>query len=126
MRLPFVRYAGPSYVIAESGGKLLDYPNERRRKHDTPAPPILRRGTVCEHDGAAMAVTESLAGRRILITGAGSGIGAVTARVLIDQGARVAIIDRDGGAVRRTAESFEPGTCLGFEGDVVDGAAIER
>jgi NADP-dependent 3-hydroxy acid dehydrogenase YdfG len=73
-----------------------------------------------------MAVTESLAGRRILITGAGSGIGAVTARLLIDQGARVAIIDRDGGAVRRTAESFEPGTCLGFEGDVVDGAAIER
>jgi NAD(P)-dependent dehydrogenase (short-subunit alcohol dehydrogenase family) len=73
-----------------------------------------------------MAVTESLAGRRILITGAGSGIGAVTARLLIDQGARVAIIDRDGAAARRTAESFEPGKSLGLEGDVVDGAAIER
>ena len=34
-------------------------------------------------------------GRRILITGAGTGIWATTARLLAARGARVAILDRD-------------------------------
>ena len=51
-----------------------------------------------------MAETRIFAGRRILITGAGSGIGAVTARALVELGARVAILDRDGAAAQRTAE----------------------
>src|SRR6478736_540567 len=38
---------------------------------------------------------EELAGRRILVTGAGSGIGLATAQVLQGQGARVAAVVQD-------------------------------
>ena len=40
----------------------------------------------------------SFAGRRAIVTGGASGIGAATARLLRDRGARVAVIDRAGGA----------------------------
>ena len=43
--------------------------------------------------------------RRILITGGGAGIGATTARALAKEGARIAILDRDGAAAERTAGS---------------------
>jgi len=68
----------------------------------------------------------ALAGRRILITGSGAGIGATTARVAVGLGARVAIFDRDGAAARRTAGALGDGNALAVEGDVTDGDAIER
>jgi len=40
----------------------------------------------------------SFAGRRAIVTGGASGIGAATARLLRERGARVAVIDRAGGA----------------------------
>jgi NAD(P)-dependent dehydrogenase (short-subunit alcohol dehydrogenase family) len=46
----------------------------------------------------------SLDGRRIVVTGGGSGIGQATARRAAAEGARVAVWDRDGDAARATAE----------------------
>lgn len=66
----------------------------------------------------------SFDGRRILITGAGTGIGAATAKHLAELGARVAILDRDGDAARRTADALgERG--LAWAADVTDPAACE-
>jgi NAD(P)-dependent dehydrogenase (short-subunit alcohol dehydrogenase family) len=64
-------------------------------------------------------------GRTGLVTGAGSGIGAATARRLIEDGGRVTGMDRDEAGLKRTtaalgplAERFTP-----FVGDVTDKAA---
>jgi NAD(P)-dependent dehydrogenase (short-subunit alcohol dehydrogenase family) len=67
-----------------------------------------------------------LAGRRILITGSGAGIGATTAQTAVALGARVAIFDRDGAAARRTAGDLGDGNAFAVEGDVTDAGAIER
>lgn len=45
-----------------------------------------------------------LAGRRVLVTGAASGIGLATARLFQREGARVAMLDRDGAALTKAAE----------------------
>ena len=71
-------------------------------------------------------MTESLAGRRILITGAGAGIGATTARAAVELGARVAILDRDGPAANGTAQALGPQRALAVIGDVTDASAIAR
>lgn len=68
----------------------------------------------------------ALTGRRILITGSGAGIGAVTARTAVELGARVAIFDRDGDAAHRVATGLGSENALAVAGDVTDGAAIER
>jgi NAD(P)-dependent dehydrogenase (short-subunit alcohol dehydrogenase family) len=47
-----------------------------------------------------------LAGRRILVTGAASGIGIETARLCAREGARVALLDRDAAANTRAAQSI--------------------
>lgn len=44
-----------------------------------------------------------LAGRRVLVTGAASGIGLATARLFQREGARVAMLDRDGAALTQAA-----------------------
>jgi NAD(P)-dependent dehydrogenase (short-subunit alcohol dehydrogenase family) len=44
-----------------------------------------------------------LAGRRVLVTGAASGIGLATARLFQREGARVAMLDRDGAALTKAA-----------------------
>ncbi len=72
-----------------------------------------------------MGKPSSLDGRRIVITGAGSGIGATTAGLLASQGALIAIVDRDGEAARRTAEGLGPGRGLAVVGDVTDHATCE-
>ena len=68
---------------------------------------------------------DSFAGRRILITGAGAGIGAETARRLAARGARIAILDRDAAAAEATAASLGTGHGLAWAGDVTDGAAVD-
>ena len=67
-----------------------------------------------------MAGDGNFAGRRILITGAGTGIGATTARLLVSRGARVAILDRDVAAAGATATELGFGQGIGYGGDVTD------
>lgn len=64
-------------------------------------------------------------GRRILITGAGTGIGATTARLLAGRGARIAILDRDAVAAEATAGELGEGQGIGRGGDVTDPAAAD-
>ncbi len=71
-------------------------------------------------------MNDALKGRRILLTGAGAGIGAETARTLVALGARVAILDRDRPAAERTAQALGNAQALAVIGDVTDEAAVGR
>lgn len=62
-----------------------------------------------------------LAGRRILITGAASGIGAATARLFSGHGARIALLDRNADGVQTVAAECGASP---FEVDVSDEAAV--
>jgi len=64
-----------------------------------------------------------LEGYRALVTGAGSGIGAETCRLMRAEGAVVAAVDVDADAVAAVAE--ETGA-LAFVADVADGEAVTR
>jgi len=70
----------------------------------------------------------SLEGRVALVTGAGRGIGAATARALARAGAQVALVDKDSAGVTRTAEdiALAEGEALAFTADITDAFAIER
>ena len=70
----------------------------------------------------------SLAGRVAVVTGAGRGIGAATARMLARAGAQVALLDRDAAGVTHTAEQIgvEGGEALPFTNDITDAFAVER
>lgn len=67
----------------------------------------------------------SMAGRRVLITGSGAGIGAVTARKIVARGGRVAIFDLDPGRAESTARDLGRDNALCASGDVTDAAAVE-
>ncbi len=71
-----------------------------------------------------MPTARSATSRRALITGGGAGIGAVTARLLVDGGWRVALFDRDGAAAQRTSEDISKNSTLWHQGDVTDSDAI--
>jgi NAD(P)-dependent dehydrogenase (short-subunit alcohol dehydrogenase family) len=69
-----------------------------------------------------------LAGRRAIITGAASGIGRASAELFAAQGARVAVLDVDGGAAEQVAATL---TATGAEAfsvvaDVADEAAVSH
>jgi 3-oxoacyl-[acyl-carrier protein] reductase len=70
----------------------------------------------------------SLEGRVALVTGAARGIGAATALALAEAGARVALVDRDGDGVERTADAIgrAGSDALAITADVTDAPAIER
>ena len=70
----------------------------------------------------------SLAGRVAVVTGAGRGIGAATARALARAGACVALVDRDPVGVTQTAEQIGVlgGEALPFTTDITDAFAVER
>ena len=70
----------------------------------------------------------SLTGRVAVVTGAGRGIGAATARMLAQAGAHVALVDRDAAGVNQTAEqiALTGGDALAFTNDVTDAFAVER
>ena len=67
-------------------------------------------------------------GKVALITGAGSGIGAATARRLAAEGARVACADRAGERAKETARVIAAagGEAFALETDVTDAPACER
>jgi NAD(P)-dependent dehydrogenase (short-subunit alcohol dehydrogenase family) len=60
----------------------------------------------------------------VVITGAAAGIGEATARQLVAQGARVALVDREEEAVRRVAHSLD-GRAEAFVADVTDAAGVQ-
>src|SRR5512147_585442 len=70
----------------------------------------------------------SLEGRVAVVTGAGRGIGAATARAMARAGAHVALLDRDAAGVTHTAEQIgvEGGEALPFTNDITDAFAVER
>jgi NAD(P)-dependent dehydrogenase (short-subunit alcohol dehydrogenase family) len=66
----------------------------------------------------------TLAGKVVVVTGGGRGIGAATAALLADEGAHVAIGDLDGKLAKETAASIG-GPALGQSLDVTDHAAFD-
>ena len=67
-----------------------------------------------------------LAGKRALVTGAGSGIGAATAILFAREGARVALLERNEAGLASTAASIEGegGTALALRADVSDESQV--
>jgi NAD(P)-dependent dehydrogenase (short-subunit alcohol dehydrogenase family) len=72
-------------------------------------------------------VTNRLAGKRILITGAAQGIGLAIATASAGEGASLFLIDMDGARLAAEAERLRSqGVSLGFaKADITDAAAIE-
>jgi 3-oxoacyl-[acyl-carrier protein] reductase len=71
---------------------------------------------------------QRLAGKVALVTGAGSGIGAATARRLASEGARVAALDLGAEGVEQTVASIagQDGEALALVGDVSRAADVAR
>ena len=73
-----------------------------------------------------MSAGNEFAGRRVLVTGAGSGIGRGIAAAFVREGANVAVVDVDPERVARTVASLAagPGHAAGVPGDVRDAERV--
>jgi len=69
-------------------------------------------------------LSRSVAGARVIVTGAGSGMGRATAHVFADEGALVVVVDRSSDGVAQVVEEivgvYGEGACVGIAGDVSD------
>ena len=72
-------------------------------------------------------LSRSIAGRIALVTGAASGMGRATAHLFADEGARVAVVDRDGEGVECVVKEIAGagGEAAGFTVDLAEAAKIE-
>ncbi len=72
-------------------------------------------------------LSRSIAGRVAIITGAASGMGRATAYVFADEGAHLALVDRQADAVEAVASEVRAagGTAQAYAADLADGAAID-
>jgi NAD(P)-dependent dehydrogenase (short-subunit alcohol dehydrogenase family) len=66
-----------------------------------------------------------LKGKRVLVTGGARGIGAATAARFLEEGARVVVLDRDEGALRKIEREL-PGLSGTIEADVSDPESAAR
>ncbi|MBP9929773.1 MAG: SDR family NAD(P)-dependent oxidoreductase [Burkholderiaceae bacterium] len=73
-------------------------------------------------------MTGILAGRKVIITGGGAGIGFSTARRLVREGAAVGLLDLDGTAAIAAAKQIqdEGGKAFGIGADVTDAASMDQ
>jgi 3-oxoacyl-[acyl-carrier protein] reductase len=67
-------------------------------------------------------LSRSVTGARVVVTGAGSGMGRATAHLFADEGALVLVVDRNPATVQQVVEEIEsahgPGSAIGTSGDV--------
>lgn len=75
---------------------------------------------------AAQSAAQSLAGKSILVTGGGSGLGAALCRVLAESGANVMIGDYKRDNAKAVADSLSSSPVQSMEFDVGDPVAAER
>lgn len=71
----------------------------------------------------SLAPASRLAGRKIVITGAGSGIGRATAQLFAAEGATLSLLDLNTAGLAETATGLSVNT---FQADVTDEASVQR
>ena len=80
--------------------------------------------------GRLSSLSRSVAGKRVLVTGAASGMGRATAHLFADEGAKVALCDLDTerlfAVVDEITEVHGPDAAVGYGCDVSDHAALRK
>ena len=79
--------------------------------------------------GRLTKLSRSLQGKKAIVTGAASGMGKETAKVLADEGVRVAVLDLDQGRVQAVVDEINavhPGRAKGWVCDVASRDTIKR
>ncbi|MGH2461619.1 MAG: SDR family NAD(P)-dependent oxidoreductase [Chloroflexota bacterium] len=73
-------------------------------------------------------MSERMAGKVALVTGGGGGIGEAVARLVDEEGGRVAVVDRDRDEADRVARTIDPGgeRLVAIGADLTDEAEAER
>lgn len=71
-------------------------------------------------------VPDRFAGRTVIVTGAGAGIGRATAARLLREGARVIATDLDGKRLATLGQGEVEGALLTVTGDLCDGGTVQR